>query len=101
MYVNPQFAERRLSVLHDAIEATRPFADAPVEDLARLLPRLAAFTMRIDAIQGKRKLSQNRSPEDRDGVVDGLRQRAADDDLAIAAAMADRNMDQLVMFLEG
>jgi len=63
------------------------FGEAPAEDLARLLPHLLAFTLPIDAIQGKRKLSQNRSPEDRDGVIDGLRQRGGDDDLAIAEAM--------------
>lgn len=64
-------------------------ADAPADDLARLLPHLVAFTLHIEAIQGKRKLSQNRSSADRDGVIDGLRQRGGDDDLVIAQAMID------------
>ena len=63
------------------------FGEAPPKDLARLLPHILAFTLPIDAIQGKRKLSQNRSAEDRDGVIDGLRKRAGDDDLTIAEAM--------------
>lgn len=52
------------------------------------LPHIAAFTLEIDALQGKRKLSQNRTPEDRDGIVGGLRERGGDDDMAIATAMA-------------
>jgi transcriptional regulator len=52
------------------------------------LPRIAAFSLEIEAVQGKRKLSQNRTPEDRDGIVGGLRDRGGDDDLAVAEAMA-------------
>jgi transcriptional regulator len=35
-------------------------ASAPQNDVACLLPHIAAFTLEIEAIQGKRKLSQNR-----------------------------------------
>ncbi|HEY2282389.1 MAG TPA: FMN-binding negative transcriptional regulator [Solirubrobacteraceae bacterium] len=52
------------------------------------LPHIAAFTLRIDALQGKRKLSQNRTAEDREGIIGGLRERGRDDDLAIAEVMA-------------
>jgi transcriptional regulator len=52
------------------------------------LPHIAAFRFEIHALQGKRKLSQNRTAEDRDGIVGGLRERAGDEDLAIAEAMA-------------
>jgi transcriptional regulator len=52
------------------------------------LPHITAFRLEIDALQGKRKLSQNRTSEDRDGIIGGLRERAGDDDLAIAEAMA-------------
>lgn len=96
-YGRPRLMEDRdavlahLAELAEVHERERPdpwrFAQAPAGDLARLLPHLTALTMRIEAIQGKRKLSQNRSPADRDGVVDGLRRRGADDDLAIAEAM--------------
>jgi transcriptional regulator len=52
-----------------------------------LLPHIVAFTLEISSLQGKRKLSQNKSAEDRDGVIRGLRERASDDDRAIAEAM--------------
>ncbi len=52
-----------------------------------LLAHIVAFTLEIDSIQGKRKLSQNRDVEDRDGVIRGLRERAGDDEQAIAEAM--------------
>jgi transcriptional regulator len=57
------------------------------DHVAELLPHIVAFTLEIDSIQGKRKLSQNKSAEDRDGVIDGLRERGGDDDRAIAEAM--------------
>jgi transcriptional regulator len=50
---------------------------------------LTAFTLEIDAIQGKRKLSQNRTAEKREHVIRGLRERGGDDDRAIAATMSD------------
>lgn len=52
------------------------------------LPHITAFRFEIAALQGKRKLSQNRTSEDRNGIISGLRERGGDDDLAIAEAMA-------------
>jgi transcriptional regulator len=62
-------------------------ASAAQDHVAELLPHIVAFTLEIDSLQGKRKLSQNKSAEDRDGVIDGLRERGGDDDRAIAEAM--------------
>lgn len=62
-------------------------ASAADDHVAELLPHIVAFTLEIDSLQGKRKLSQNKSAEDRDGVIDGLRERGGDDDRAIAEAM--------------
>lgn len=69
---------------------SQPWSLAAVDDeyVDERLPHIAAFTLRIDALQGKRKLSQNRTPEDRDGIVDGLRERGGDDESAIADVMA-------------
>jgi transcriptional regulator len=58
------------------------------ERVERLLPHIVAFTLAIDRIEGKRKLSQNRSAEQREGIGAGLCERGSDDDRAIAAAMA-------------
>ena len=64
-------------------------ASAAEEHVDELLPHIVAFTLEISSIQGKRKLSQNKSAEDRDGVIRGLHERASDDDRAIAEAMTD------------
>ena len=64
-------------------------ASAAEEHVDELLPHIVAFTLEISSIQGKRKLSQNKSDGDRDGVIRGLHERASDDDRAIAEAMTD------------
>jgi transcriptional regulator len=56
--------------------------------VAERLPHIVAFRFEIEALQGKRKLSQNRTAEDRDGIIGGLRERGGDDELAIAEIMA-------------
>jgi transcriptional regulator len=63
-------------------------ASAPPGAVESLLADLVAFTLEIEAIQGKRKLSQNRTSEDRDGVTSGLRDQEGDETRAIADAMA-------------
>jgi transcriptional regulator len=65
-----------------------PLAAVASEYVEERLPHIAAFTLPIDALQGKRKLSQNRTAAERAGVVRGLSERGGEDDLAIVAAMA-------------
>ena len=69
---------------------SHPWSLASVAEdyVAERLPHITAFRLEIDSLQGKRKLSQNRTAEDREGIIGGLRERAGDDDLAIAEAMA-------------
>jgi transcriptional regulator len=55
-----------------------------------LLPELQAFTMRVDGVAAKLKLSQNRTPGDRLGVLDALASSARDDDHAVRDLMAAR-----------
>jgi transcriptional regulator len=97
-YGRPQPLQDRDGVLAHLAELVavheRAFSDpwtlastAPGE-VEGMLDRLAAFTLEIDAIQGKRKLSQNRAPDKRENVIGGLRERGADDDRAIAATMS-------------
>jgi transcriptional regulator len=62
-------------------------ASASEDYVAGLVSNIVAFSLEIEAVQGKRKLSQNRAAEDRGGVIRGLRERAGDDDRAIADAM--------------
>jgi transcriptional regulator len=58
-------------------------ADAPEDYLQGMLRGVVGFSLRISRLEGKWKLSQNRSAEDRAGVVLGLEQEAP----AVAAAM--------------
>jgi transcriptional regulator len=74
--------------VHEA-QFPRPWSltSASEDYVAGLLPHIVAFALEIEALQGKRKLSQNRAAKDRDGVIRGLRDRAGDDDRTIADAM--------------
>jgi transcriptional regulator len=100
-YGRPRLLEDRDAVLDHLAElvavheVSSPWslASAPEDHVAERLPHLLTFTLEISSIQGKRKLSQNRSPEDRVGVIRGLSERESDDDRAIVEAMSD-NLDQ-------
>jgi transcriptional regulator len=57
--------------------------------LHELLPGIAPFSLEIERLQGKFRLSQHKSAADRAGVRRGLRERGRDDDVAIAELMDD------------
>jgi transcriptional regulator len=67
----------------------RPWAvdDAPAEYIGRLIGGIIGVEFRIERIEAKRKLSQNRVEADRQGVVAGLSQSASAQDNAVAKAM--------------
>ncbi|MBS1968822.1 MAG: FMN-binding negative transcriptional regulator [Bdellovibrionales bacterium] len=52
-----------------------------------LSKHIAGFKIRVKSLQGKFKLSQNRSPEDRDGVMQGLQDQGDEMSLAILEMM--------------
>jgi transcriptional regulator len=78
-------AVTRLTVLHEGGRAS-PWAvsDAPADFVAAQLRGIVGLRMPIATLYGKRKLSQNRSPADRAGVIAGLAdsERPAERDLA-------------------
>jgi transcriptional regulator len=79
----------RLTNLHEAPRAetgTEPWAvtDAPETFIQSQLRGIVGLRMPITRIDGKRKMSQNRSAEDRAGVVEGL----AASDSAVDRAVA-------------
>lgn len=96
-YGRPRAISERAAVLAHLAELTevheRAFpapwtpADAPEGQVEGLLEHIVAFTVEIKALQGKRKLAQNRGAENRAGIVTGLRERGGGDDLAIAREM--------------
>lgn len=85
---DPAFCEanvRRLSELHESSRA-QPWGvgDAPAAYIAGQLRAIVGLELLIDRLEAKSKLSQNRSAEDRDGVIEGLE---ADGEHAVSAAM--------------
>jgi len=47
-------------------------ADAPAKFIATMMTGIVGFNIEIERLEGKFKLGQNRSAEDRAGVIQGL-----------------------------
>jgi transcriptional regulator len=81
-----------LERLTDRHEAGQPkpwhVSDAPADHIEKMLGAIAGLEIAIDRIEGKFKLSQNHPAANRAGVVDGLRQRDARGDDALADLMS-------------
>jgi transcriptional regulator len=78
----------RLTDRHEAGRA-EPWRvdDAPADYLQAMLKGIVGFRLRIDRLEGKRKLSQNRSAEDQASVIAGLRRHGGAQETATADAM--------------
>lgn len=93
---DPEWLLGMVSALTDRYESDRsaPWAvsDAPERYLAGQLKAIVGIELQVQRIEGKAKLSQNRSEADRAGVIAGL--RAEDDRGAemVAEAMAAGTM---------
>jgi transcriptional regulator len=78
--------------LTDRFESARPtpwrMSDAPAEFIDGLVGSVVGMELQIERMQGKWKLSQNRSREDRDGVMAGLRREGGANGAALADLMA-------------
>ncbi len=66
-------------------------ADAPADFIAGLLAGIVGIRMRISRLAGKRKLSQNRDPADREGVAAALGASAREADRRLARAMREHS----------
>jgi transcriptional regulator len=81
-------AVTRLTDLH---EQSRPepwaVTDAPEVYVEKQLKAIVGVELTIESVQGKAKLSQNRSEEDREGVIAGLRDEGAGREESVANAM--------------
>jgi transcriptional regulator len=62
--------------------------DAPEKYIDAQLRAIVGVEIRVERVEGKAKLSQNRSEADRRGVVDGLRAEHTPSATAVADAMA-------------
>jgi transcriptional regulator len=64
------------------------------ETYARLSGAIVGFEIAIERLLGKFKLSQNRDPEDREGVLRALDARGSAEDLALASFMRTHGRHQ-------
>jgi transcriptional regulator len=75
----------------DRFEADRErpwaVADAPADYMEGMLRAIVGFELRVERLEIARKLSQNRTAADRDGVEAGLSAAATPSERAVAAAM--------------
>lgn len=80
--------ERHVSELSDQQERDQPApwatSDAPRSYFETMLRGIVGIRFEIARMEGKCKMSQNRSADDRAGVVSGLRVRDAADDFELA-----------------
>ena len=63
--------------------------DAPPEYIANLMRSIVGIEILIDRIEGKWKLSQNRSKADQQGVIEGLQKLDTPESTAMAAIITD------------
>jgi transcriptional regulator len=80
-----------VDALVDRHEAGRPAPwssdDAPEPFIAGQLRAIVGIEVTVERVDAKAKLSQNRSPADREGVIAGLRQEPAAGAFAVAEQM--------------
>jgi transcriptional regulator len=82
-----------LTRLSDRFEAGRPepwaLTDAPEDYLQKQFTGIVGFELEVRDVQVKRKLSQNRSPDDRRAVIAALLESDTPADRQVGAIMAD------------
>jgi len=64
-------------------------SDAPADYIEAQLKAIVGFRLEIDRLEGKWKLSQNRTAEDRRGVVEGLKAEGGAPEAAVARLMEE------------
>jgi len=84
-------AVTRLTQLHEGTR-TEPWkvTDAPADYVRKQLRAIIGVEMAVERVEGKAKLSQNRSDEDRTGAIDGLRREGGAREHTLADAMSDQ-----------
>lgn len=79
-------------------EAHRPdpwhSTDAPERYIAGQLRAIIGLEITVEGVEGKVKLSQNRSERDREGVVEGLRAEGTREAAEVAQQMESQLLDQ-------
>ncbi|MBP9234968.1 MAG: FMN-binding negative transcriptional regulator [Hyphomonadaceae bacterium] len=90
-FSNADALRQQVSRITDLMEqpATAPWAvsDAPEDYISKMLNAITGVRLTIDAIEGVRKLSQNRPEGDRAGVLNGLTRSSDPSARQLAAEM--------------
>ena len=83
-------AARMAETPHGADQARGPWlkSEGPPDFMAAMLQGIVGLELEITEVVGRFKVSRNRTEADRDGVVEGLRERGRDRDLHVADAVA-------------
>lgn len=88
----PEWLRRAVTDLTDQHESRRDqpwqVSDAPAPYIEGQLRGIVGIELTVTGVEGKAKLSQNRSKTDREGVIRGLRADGRPGDLGVADAMA-------------
>jgi transcriptional regulator len=83
-------AVTRLTDLHEGRrDAPWSVADAPATYVEKQLRAIVGIEMTVETVEGKVKLSQNRSEDDRSGVIAGLRSEGGSREQQVADAMSE------------
>jgi transcriptional regulator len=94
---DPDWLRGNVAALTDRFEAGQPrpwsVEDAPEAFIDQLVGAIIGVELRIERVEAKRKLSQNRSDADRAGVVAGLSQSGEAGDQAIARLMDSKGAE--------
>jgi transcriptional regulator len=81
----------RLTDVHEATRAQRwQVGDAPADYIEQMLRAIVGIEIEVVRLQGKWKVSQNRTASDRTGVVAGLESMAGEQAAAMAALVRGR-----------
>jgi transcriptional regulator len=95
--VERDWLRRHVGELTAQQEADEPkqwsLSDAPEAFVETMLRGIVGFRFAITRLEGKWKMSQNREPKDREGVVRGLGERGHADDFEMAALVSPRPSD--------
>lgn len=96
---DPKAVVARLASLtaqyEDGRETPWSMAGLPDDFVAAQIKGIVAFEMPVTRLEGKRKMSQNRKPEDVRGAMAGLKKTGRADDETVAGIMADANKDRI------
>lgn len=82
----------RLTNTHEKSRSGWQVGDAPETYIDRQIRGIVGVEIVVERVEGKAKLSQNRSEEDRSGVIEALRAEATPAGMAVAEAMKSDRM---------